>query len=167
MTMSDRGTGAPRFVAYSTLTREPVLADADTVRLLAETRQIPALGFDNRFVEVLDCGETGPDAATVTMRLDAAREVFRTVFRGHGTLSRPGMPAFPLVDLVPATPDRMAGRSVEQDLAGLVERARMAHLPQLASILDRALVQVRAEIERQMAAGDAGDPGGPQTDGVP
>ena len=161
MTTSDRGPGAPRFVAYSTLTREPVMADADAVRLLEETRQIPALGYDNRFVEVLDCGETGPDAGTVTMRLEAAREVFRTVFRGRGTLNRPGMPAFPLVDLLPATPDRTAVRSIETDLAGLVERARMAGRPDLASILDRALVQVRAESERD----GGGEPAGPDAAG--
>lgn len=147
MITSDRGPGAPRFIAYSTLTREPVMTGGDAVHLLAETRQDPALGYDNRFVEVLDCGEAGPDASTVTMRLEAAREVFRTVFRGRGTLARPGMPAFPLVDLLPATPDRTAVRSLEADLAGLVERARMAGRPDLASILDRALVQLRSEIE--------------------
>lgn len=158
MTAPDRDPGAHRFVAYSTLTREPVMAGADAVRLLSETRQDPALGYDSRFVEILDCGEGGPDAGTVTLRLEAAREVYRTVYRGRGTLSRPGMPAFPLVDLLPATPDRTAVRSVEEDLSGLVERARMARQPRLASILDRALVEIRAEIARQ--DGGAPDDGG-------
>ena len=156
MTASDRAPGAHRFVAYSTLTREPVMAGVDAVRLLAETRQDPALGYDSRFVEILDCGEDGPDAGAVTLRLEAAREVYRTVYRGRGTLNRPGMPAFPLVDLLPASPDRTALRSVAEDLGTLVERARMARQPRLASILDRALVQVRAEIERL----DAGSPVG-------
>jgi hypothetical protein len=140
-----------RFVAYSTLTREPVLAHADVAELLARTRTDPALGYDNRFVEVLDCGTDGPDAAQVVERLDAARDLYRTVFRGAGALGRPGMPAFPLVGLPAPEPDRVATRALEGGLSDLVARARTAGQPRLASILDRALAEMRAEIARAEA----------------
>ncbi len=146
MTTADCGSGRSRFVAYSTLTREPVMAHVDVSRLLTETRKISALGYDNRFVEVLDCGSDGPDAGTVTLALDAARELYRTVFRGGGALSRPGMPAFPLVDPRPAPPDRGAVRAIEDGLSALRDRALAVGHPRLASILDRALSETRAEI---------------------
>lgn len=145
MTTATRGPGLSRFVAYSTLTREPVMVHVDVSRLLTETRKIPALGYDNRFVEVLDCGSDG-DASTVTLALDAARELYRTVFRGGGALSRPGMPAFPLVDPRPAHPDRAAVRAIEEGLSALRDRALAVGHPRLASILDRALTETRAEI---------------------
>ena len=141
-----------RFVAYSTLTREPVMAHADVAELLARTRTNPALGFDNRFVEVLDCGTDGPDAAGIVERLDEARDLYRTVFRGAGALGRPGMPAFPLVGLPAPEPDRVATRALEDGLSDLVARARTAAQPRIASILDRALAEVRSEIARSEPA---------------
>lgn len=137
-----------RFVAYSTLTREPVMAHADAAELLARTRTIPALGFDNRFVEVLDRGTDEPDPAGLVDRLDEARDLYRTVFRGAGALGRPGMPAFPLVGLPAPEPDRVATRALEEALSDLVARARTAAQPRIASILDRALADMRAELVR-------------------
>ena len=142
-----------RFVAYSTLTREPVMAHADATELLTRTRTNPALGFDNRFVEVLDCGPDGPDAANITVRLDDARDLYRTVFRGGGSLGQPGMPAFPLVGLPAPEPDRVATRALEDGLADLVTRARTAAQPRIASILDRALAELRIEIAQSDAEG--------------
>lgn len=148
MSTSSRAPGEPRFVAYSTLTREPMLASADAAGLLGETRTIPALGFDNRFVEILDCGAEGPDAATVDMTLDAARGLYRTVFRGAGALGQPGMPPLALQDPLPASPDRVAMRAIEEGLSSLVDRAKAANLPDLASLLHRALADARAAIGR-------------------
>lgn len=146
MTATARRPGAPRFVAYSTLTRMPALAGADAALLLVEARAIPALGYDNRFVEVLDCGAEGPDAGTLDLSLDAARALFRTVFRGSGALGQPGMPPLPLQDPLPTPPDRAAVRAIEDGLSALVDRARAAGLDGLASLLQRAQAEARAEI---------------------
>lgn len=153
MTAIVRRAGAPRFVAYSTLTRMPALAGADAARLLEEARAIPALGYDNRFVEVLDCGAEGPDAAALDLTLDAARSLFRTVFRGSGALGQPGMPPLPLQDPLPTPPDRAALRAIEDELSGLVDRARAAGFDGLASLLHRARAEARAEIAAVLARG--------------
>ena len=149
MTALPRRPGAPRFVAYSTLTREPMLVDASAVDLLRRTRAVPSLGYDNRFVEVLDCGADGPDAASIEMTLDAARGLYRTVFRGSGALGQPGMPPLALQDPLPMSPDKAALRAVEDGLRALVERARAARLDGLASILHRALIEAQVEIAAQ------------------
>lgn len=137
---------APRFVAYSTLTREPVMVGLTAADLLIDTRSIPSLGYDSRFVEILDCGAEGPDAGTVDIRLDAARLLFRTVFRGSGSLSQPGMPPLALQEPLPAVPDRAAARAIEDGLAVLVDRARAAGLHSVASLLHRALNDARTEL---------------------
>lgn len=151
MTAPARPPGAPRFVAYSTMTRMPALVGADPVRLLAEARAIPALGFDNRFVEVLDCG--ADDAAAVDIPLDAARSLYRTVFRGSGALGQPGMPPLPLQDPLQTPPDRAALRAIEEGLSSLADRARAAGLGGLASALQRARADAAAEIAARLRQG--------------
>jgi hypothetical protein len=146
MPTSPRSVDAPRFVAYSTLTREPVMVGHTAADLLTDTRAKPSLGYDSRFVEILDCGADGPDAATVDLRLDAARLLYRTVFRGSGSLSRPGMPPLALQDALPAAPDRAAARAIEDGLSALVDRARAAGLLSVASLLHRTLDDARAEL---------------------
>lgn len=153
MTAPARPSGAARFVAYSTMTRMPALVGADPVRLLADARAIPALGFDNRFVEVLDCGAEGPDAATVDAPLDAARSLYRTVFRGSGALGQPGMPPLPLQDPLQTPPDRAALRAIEEGLSSLADRARAAGLGGLASALQRARADAAAEIAARLRQG--------------
>ena len=153
MTSPARSPGAPRFVAYSTLTRMPALIGADAARLLDDARAVPALGYDNRFVEVLDCGAEGPDAGTVDMPLDAARSLYRTVFRGSGALSQPGMPPLPLQDPLPPPPDRAALRAIEDGLSSLADRAKAAGLQGLASLLYRARTDALAEIATRLGEG--------------
>lgn len=153
MTASSRPPGTPRFVAYSTLTRMPALVGADAAGLLADARAVPALGYDNRFVEVLDCGAEGPDAGTVDVPLDAARSLYRTVFRGSGALSQPGMPPLPLQDPLPVPPDRAALQAIEEGLSSLTDRARAAGLDGLASTLQRARAEAEAEIAARLRDG--------------
>jgi hypothetical protein len=150
MTSPARPAGAPRFVAYSTMTRMPALVGTDAASLLVEARSIPALGYDNRFVEVLDCGAQGPDAGTVDVPLDAARSLYRTVFRGSGALGQPGMPPLPLQDPLPTPPDRAALKAIEDGLSSLTARARAAGLDGLASALGRVLDDARAEIAARL-----------------
>lgn len=148
MTVPSRQPGAPRFIAYSTMTRMPALVGTHPAQLLADAQAIPALGYDNRFVEVLDCGAEGPDAGTIDIPLDAARSLYRTVFRGSGALGQPGMPPLPLQDPLPMPPDRAALRAIEEGLSSLADRARAAGLDGLASTLQR----VRAEAGTEIAA---------------
>ncbi len=150
MTASPR---PPRFVAYSTLTRRPALVGSDAARLLADARAVPALGYDNRFVEVLDCGAEGPDAGTVDVPLDAARSLYRTIFRGSGALGQPGMPPLPLQDPVPVPPDRAALLAIGEGLSSLADRARAAGLDGLASALQRARAEAEAEIAARLRGG--------------
>ena len=150
MTEPVRQPGAPRFVVYSTMTRMPALVGVDPVRLLADARAIPALGYDNRFVEVLDCGADGPDAGTVDIPLDAARSLYRTVFRGSGALGQPGMPALPLQDPLTLPPDRATLRAIEDGLSSLADRARAAGLDGLASALRRAEAEAASEIAARL-----------------
>ncbi len=150
MTASPR---PPRFVAYSTLTRMPALVGSDAARLLADARAVPALGYDNRFVEVLDCGAEGPDAGTVDVPLDAARSLYRTIFRGSGALGQPGMPPLPLQDPVPVPPDHAALLAIGEGLSSLADRARAAGLDGLASALQRARAEAEAEIAARLRGG--------------
>ena len=79
MTSPARPAGAPRFVAYSTMTRMPALVGTDAASLLVEARSIPALGYDNRFVEVLE------DFIDSTVPADWSDEQWRQLLRGaHG-----------------------------------------------------------------------------------
>ncbi len=142
-----RRPGVSRFIAYSTLTRLPVLTGAEAGPLLTATRAIPALGYDNRFVEVLDCGEGGPDAESITAKLDDAREIYRTVFRGAGVSGRPGMPAFPFVEPEPAAPDPASTRAIVDDLSLLAARARRVGPTAIAALLERVLAEVEAELD--------------------
>lgn len=153
MAVPARQPGAPRFVAYSTMTRLPALVGADPAQLLADARAIPALGYDNRFVEVLDCGAEGPDAGTVDIPLDVARSLYRTVFRGSGALGQPGMPPLPLQDPLPVPPDRAALLAIDEGLSNLADRARAAGLVRLASTLQRARAEAGAEIAARLRDG--------------
>ena len=91
--MPTRRFGSPRFVVYDLASGETVMSGTGARHLLTFTCEMPSLGVDNRFVEILDCGAEGPDANTIELPLVAARERFATVFRGEG------MPDLPPVAL--------------------------------------------------------------------
>lgn len=96
--MPDLRPGTPRFVAFSTVTGEPMMSGTSAAKLLSFTCEVPSLGIDNRHVEILDCGVDTPDVTGRDVPLVEARQRFPTVFRGEET-GLPPVALSPDVDL--------------------------------------------------------------------
>lgn len=78
-------SGAPRFVAFSTIDDEPWEAATQADVLLDRVGELASLGIGLvRFTEILDCGLEASEVLSQGTPLVEARGRFRTVFRGEG-----------------------------------------------------------------------------------